>query len=212
MTDISRKSICLVGHGRSPIGKGQGKYIDSHDVVLRFLLPLTSFNTLLKAEDYGDRLDIWMVTELGLEANWLSQNPRSFCELWIYNKLVAGESIWNDTVVLDADGSISIKRDDGIIKQWLCIYNGFPRRPKTLRHYSRGMAAIIMAAASGEYDPITLVGLDAMTAPKENVLYGTVLGKKGPVRNMEVKMHHDFEAEGQMLPMIQEKYGVAIQW
>ncbi len=52
---IKGKSVAVVGNGPQEIGKGRGKEIDSHDIVIRF----NNFNLEGFEEDYGIKTDIW---------------------------------------------------------------------------------------------------------------------------------------------------------
>ena len=52
---LSGKSIAVVGNGPQETGKGKGKDIDRHDVVIR----LNLFKTDGYEEDYGSKINIW---------------------------------------------------------------------------------------------------------------------------------------------------------
>ena len=52
---IRGKTVAVVGNGPQEIGKGKGKEIDSHDIVIRF----NNFNLDGFEEDYGSKTDIW---------------------------------------------------------------------------------------------------------------------------------------------------------
>lgn len=55
-TLVKDKTIAVVGNGDSEIGKGNGKEIDNHDIVIRF----NNFPSLGYSEDYGSKTDIWV--------------------------------------------------------------------------------------------------------------------------------------------------------
>ena len=52
---IRGKTVAVVGNGPQEIGKGKGKEIDSHDIVIRF----NNFNLSGFEDDYGSKTDIW---------------------------------------------------------------------------------------------------------------------------------------------------------
>jgi len=35
LTNEKPKTVCIVGHGLSPVGKGLGSFVDGHDIVIR---------------------------------------------------------------------------------------------------------------------------------------------------------------------------------
>ena len=53
---IEGKTIAVVGNGPSEIGKGKGKEIDSHDIVIRF----NNYRVEGFEQDYGSRTDVWI--------------------------------------------------------------------------------------------------------------------------------------------------------
>lgn len=52
---VAGRTVAVVGNGPGEVGKGLGKEIDSHDIVVRF----NSFVTEGYEADYGTRTDIW---------------------------------------------------------------------------------------------------------------------------------------------------------
>ena len=53
---LKNRTIAVVGNGPSEIGKGLGKEIDSHDIVIRF----NNYSTEGFEEDYGTKTNIWV--------------------------------------------------------------------------------------------------------------------------------------------------------
>jgi hypothetical protein len=204
------KSICLVGNGTSLLGGGRGEFIDSHGDVLRFLVKPGRIKVEMTPEDYGRRLDIWAASAITIKH--VREEPRSCRELWIFNKFAATRKPRRDEDKLRRRMPLypcEIKQDDDSIKHWLHVYKEL-RRPNKLKHFSRGTAAVIMAAASGRYDPIMLLGFDAVTGAEDG-FYSTVC-LEGTLGIPMFDGQEDFQAEGRMLPMIAKEYGVTIQW
>lgn len=205
------KSICLVGHGTSLLDGGKGKFIDGHDDVLRFLVMPGRAKVPIIPEDYGTRIDIWMASAISVR--YALKEPRSCRELWIFNKYAAGKNRHRDDEKVRRrlpTYPCEIKKDDDSIAYWLGVYKKL-RQPKKVKvsHFTRGTAALIMAAASGEYDPITLAGFDAVTGDNGDWYSSILWDDLGiPMTSRQ----EDYRAEHQMLGMIQKKYGATIQW
>ncbi len=83
---IAGKSIAVVGSGPYELGRGKGKEIDSHDVVIRF----NDYQTNEYRQDYGIRTDIW-VRNIDTEGGGC--NPR-LNEVHNYDLVVLESNIW----------------------------------------------------------------------------------------------------------------------
>ncbi|MCL2704748.1 MAG: glycosyltransferase family 29 protein [Spirochaetaceae bacterium] len=70
---VAGKSIAIVGNGPQQIGKGTGKEIDTHDIVIRF----NNFKIAGYENDYGTRTDIWIRNNNVFETK-NRQNPEQF--------------------------------------------------------------------------------------------------------------------------------------
>jgi hypothetical protein len=79
---VAGKSVAVVGNGPQEMGKGTGKEIDSHDLVIRF----NNFKTAGYEIDYGTRTDIWARNNNIFETK-NRENPEQFKMIvWRFDK------------------------------------------------------------------------------------------------------------------------------
>lgn len=74
---ILGKSVAVVGNGPSEIGKGKGKEIDAHEIVIRF----NNYHLSGYEEDYGTKTDIWICCS---SDDIQSRSPLSDFQLVVY--------------------------------------------------------------------------------------------------------------------------------
>ena len=91
---IKNKTIAVVGNGPCEIGKGKGKEIDAHDIVIRF----NEFHTKGYEQDYGTRCDVW-ANYIG-NIDFLKYRERPDCKiyLWTTDLLYFGNNLAIDNI------------------------------------------------------------------------------------------------------------------
>ena len=168
---IVQREIAIIGHGQSLIGEGLGGYIDSHPVVLRFAKDPADAIVGMTADDFGKRTDILMFTETGRKR--LDLDPRSRIKdmrLWCYDKNTGPD--WE------------------LLKKYRAI-----KREDRAGHFSRGIAAVIMACQNG-FDEISLFGFDNIVN-RDNEQYLSCF------RDLKLtRKYHDYDAERDILGIV----------
>lgn len=133
------KSACVVGHGRSLTNMGLGTFIDSHDIVIR----MANCDWQDK-EDYGTKYDVGIYTP---QLQYFARDARWLPRVW-----------WNYCPNEDHDTEYGTYRDVGMVKLGKVVEQWRGDN----KHFSRGSAAVIIAAEILDIAEIVLIGADML--------------------------------------------------
>lgn len=181
-------NVCIVGHGPSLKGAKKGKYIDSHDYVVR--IKKGQNLTVENPEDYGKRIDAVIASTevLGCFSGVRAQK-------WGYPKYG-----WYDEVAA-SDMGVAVPLNLCNFWNWQ-FRNLLPKHP----NYSTGFAAVVIAAHQLRPKVISLGGFDTLLDPKKPFTRITEVPRTGSGDFP----NHDWEKENALLGKISEAYGVEI--
>lgn len=147
-------TVCIVGHGPSLVGANLGKFIDSHDCVIRMVEC-----DWQSVKDYGRKYNIG-VYSIGPSLLWVY---RSKCrpDMYFFYKTKIGKelAVMDDEVIKPSSGingifTVVLKKT---VWEWIVKAN-----LKKARHFSRGTAAVIASLTYFNPKKITIVGFDAV--------------------------------------------------
>lgn len=138
--------IALIGHGRSPAGKGWGPSIDTADVVVRFWDCHWQ-----DAADYGTAYDVGVYTAMPNELRYQKvHQKREPCEWWCYD-------LRGNRERAEADEEV-IRPAPWVKRLTTAGYTGARGRLEL----SRGTAAACHAIVDHKPDRLVLIGFDAV--------------------------------------------------
>jgi hypothetical protein len=184
-------SICIIGHGASPKGKGWGSRIDEN-VVIRLKNP-----SWQSVEDYGKRVDYMVASTETMPV--MLDYQRKPKEYWAQPKRGKWAASVEASFRTRTDIPLKIPLD--IHNRWNGVFLNL-REKEDCPNHSVGMAAITYACEFLKPDEIQLVGFDNLLNPDLPEYHKSDRGKW--------VTRHDWKAENSMLPMIEKEYGVKI--
>lgn len=183
-------NICIVGHGKSALGRGLGSKIDEN-VVIRLKNP-----SWQNVEDYGVRVDYMCSSCETLPV--MLEYKKVPKEYWGQPKRGSWASSVEQSFRSKAKAPLTIQID--LHNKWNGIFKNLTK--EDVPNHSLGMAAITYAAELLSPEIIYLVGFDNLLDPDLMEYHKANVGKW--------TTRHDWKAENLMLPIISEKTGVEI--
>lgn len=180
---MPNKSVCVVGHGPSMVGKGLGEVIDKHNVVIR-MVEWGWQNPI----DYGDKYNIGIYCQ-GPSKEMIGKEPK-----------LPSQAYWKYLV----NGNTG--------KDHLDITNSVNLRSNLKRKISRGTAAFICAYDLLESKQITLAGFDAVRQGQYNEdhhpeQFKNYMGNRGVRTNT-----HDWRGEMILIMKMVDFFDIQLRW
>lgn len=190
---LPTNNLVIVGNGLSLLNKGRGKFIDSFDNVCRIKGGVTLVTT--RPHDYGVGVD-YICSTLKIAPTFKNFPIKEF---WGYQNETSGidEKQFKSKVRIEPEAT----------KYWLKIYSNLISNigRDVEPWYSTGMGAIVIAAASGLFDSIYLMGFDNLSIGDPNI--GVNILREKDFRYPK----HAFDAEHKMLGLIANYYQIPIE-
>lgn len=183
-------NICIIGHGKSALGKKLGPRIDEFEVV-RLKNP-----TWQSVEDYGTRCDYMAASCETLPV--MLEYKKVPKEYWGQPKRGSWSSVTEASFRSKAKSPLTVQID--LHNKWNPVFLGLTDGDAP--NHSLGMAAIVYSAEILKPEKIYLVGFDNLLNPNQLDYHKANVGKW--------TTRHDWFAENKMLPIITEQTGVEI--
>lgn len=180
---LAGRSVAVVGNGPSEIGKANGRYIDSHDIVIRF----NNYADDGFGEDYGGKTSVWV------RSSWNDVKSRDVRGL----KCVVWEAdYWHYPIFLEHITEINSYADQGVPSCYFdCRLHRESRKASDVRHPTTGLMTLYaISTMLDELKSVSLFGFgfQQRTVPRHAEHYF-------PDRSIEqsqvVSAVHDFERE-----------------
>lgn len=181
--------VCIIGHGKSPLGKKWGPLIDQCTVI-RLKDP-----SWQGKEDYGNRCDYMASSTETLPV--MLDDPR--IPIKYYGQPKKGE--WSK--VTEANFRQRAKAPLDIPLELFLRWNAVFHEYSDIRNHSLGIFAITVACELLKATEVKLVGFDNLLSPELLEYYKANKGKW--------VTHHDWFAENKLLGRIREHYNIPIE-
>lgn len=200
----------VIGHGRSPEGKGWGRWIDNADRVIR----LWNWQWQDPA-DYGSRYD-WGLLEIhSCIGEWKQHNQRQPSQGWVASLLQMG----SDLLAIVPPDAVIVDQQESFLRH---IPQAMRGKGETGRwHLTRGgVAACWAISTSRSGDSIVLVGFDNVNggyALPAEAAFAPVYqdspgfwGLNGYKAGATKEGNHDYPAERRLIEYLAERRGVSL--
>lgn len=178
------KTICVVGHGPSPVGKGLGNIIDQHEGVLRMVE--CDWQNI---KDYGRKYTVGIYSD-GPDDKWRMINQHKPDVYFFYP--TRGENLEKQPDEFK-ENAIVLKES---VWRWIKLMN------LQAHHFSRGTAAVLGAVRYFHPQEITLVGFDAVQNGYNLNHHPTELTQHTQHHPAKGGNTHDWAAEKQVLNIL----------